>query len=98
MNRSKLQICTEILVQLASNGPMNLNKLCERVNLNETHLQQRLKLLTNSSLVSKEVFGKNQVFFAVTDSGLAVLKMFRHLIEETYETRIIDFKAIAIPL
>jgi len=77
---------------------MNLNTLSERINLKETHLKQHLKLLTDSGLVTKQNFGTNKIFFAVTESGLAVLKMYRPLITEAHETQINDFKAITIPL
>ena len=77
---------------------MNLTNLSERVNLKETQLKQHLKLLNDSALVTKQNFGKNKIFFAVTESGLTVLKMFRPLISEEHKTQINDFKAITIPL
>ncbi|MFC1488016.1 winged helix-turn-helix domain-containing protein [Thermoproteota archaeon] len=98
MNRSKLQICTEILCNLASKGPMNLSNLSERVNLKETQLKQYLKLLNDSALVTNQNFGKNKIFFIVTDSGITVLKMFRPPITEANETQINKFKAMTISL
>ena len=98
MNRSKLQVCTEILCHLASNGPMNLNNLSERINLKETDLKQHLKLLTDSGLVTKQNFGMNKIFFEVTESGLTVLKVYKPLITDSHDTQISDPKSIKISL
>ena len=77
---------------------MNLTNLSERVNLEETHLKQHLKILKDSALVTKQNFGKNKIFFIVTERGITVLKMFRPPITEANETQINEFKAMTIPL
>ena len=77
---------------------MNLSNLSERVNREETHLKQHLKLLTDSALVTKQNFGKNKIFFIVTERGITVLKMFRPPITEANEIQINEFKAMTIPL
>ena len=94
LNRSKLQICTEILSNLASNGPKNLTNLSARVNLKEIHLKQHLELLRNSSLIAKQNFGKNKTFFAITENGLVVLQMFRPLTTEAQEIQANAFEKI----
>ena len=77
---------------------MNLTNLCERINLKETHLKQHLKILNDSALVTKQNFGKNKIFFIVTERGITVLKMFRPPIIEANETQINEFNAMTIPL
>ena len=74
LNRSKLQICTEILCKLASSGPMSLRNISEVLDIKETFLKKHLKLLEDSSLVIKENFGKNKIFFTLTENGLDTLK------------------------
>jgi DNA-binding HxlR family transcriptional regulator len=76
---------------------MNLTYLSERISLKEVHLNQHLKLLKDSGLITKQNFGK-KVFFAVTESGLAVLKIYRPLISESHDTQKNDSKTITISL
>ena len=92
-----MQVCTEILIHLASNGPMNLANIAERINLKEVQLIQHLKKLKISGLVEKHNFGKNKIFFEVTDNGGAALKIFRPLISNESKTEIKNFEKIIIP-
>lgn len=83
---------------MASNGPMNLINLSEKVTIKKTHLIKHLKLLQNSSLIVKENFGKNKVFFTITERGLAVLRMFKPIFADKYTTHTIDFTGMIFPL
>lgn len=94
MYRSKLQICTEIICILASNGPMKLDWLSTKVELNKTHLENHLRLLMNSGLVEKQNLGKNKVFYVATERGLIVLKVISPLIKEAHKIQVRDFEAI----
>ena len=86
LNRSKLQICTEILCKLASSGPMSLKNISEVLDIKETFLKKHLKLLEDSSLVIKENFGKNKIFFTLTENGLDTLKFLGkiYIIQKNY--------------
>ena len=92
-----MQVCTEILIHLASNGPMNLAHLGERINLQEVQLIQHLKKLKISGLVERHNFGKNKIFFEVTDSGAAALKIFRPIISNESKTQMKNFEKIILP-
>jgi len=98
MNRSKLQVCTEILCHLASKGPMNLYSLSERVNLKEAQLNQHLTLLKDSGLIRIQNFGNFKTFFELTESGLTVLKMYRSLLSEAQDSQRNELKTIGIQL
>jgi predicted ArsR family transcriptional regulator len=87
-----LQICNEILSALASNGPMTLRKISERLDIKETLLKKHLKLLQDSPLVLKENFGKNKIFFTITESGLRLLK----ILTDTHSIQTSDFKKVTI--
>jgi hypothetical protein len=76
---------------------MNLVHLGERINLKEVQLIQHLKKLKISGLVEKHNFGKNKIFFEVTDSGTAALKIFRPLISNASNTQMKNFEKIIIP-
>ena len=93
-----MQIYTEILFNLASNGPMNLTKLCKKVDLKKIESKRHLKLLMNSGLVEKENFGKNKIFYTVTEKGLTFFKIFSLIIEDTQKIQLREFEAITTEL
>ena len=76
---------------------MNLINISKKVTIKKTPLMKHLKLLQDSSLVIKENFGKNKIFFTITESGLAVLRMFKPIFTDKYPTHIIDLKGMTIP-
>ena len=73
---------------------MSLRNISKKLDLKETVLKKHLKLLQDSSLVIKENFGKNKIFFALTKNGPAVLK----ILTDIYPNQEIDFKSMAIQL
>jgi predicted transcriptional regulator len=83
---------------LASNGPMNLINISEKVIIKKALLIKYLRILQNSSLIVKENFGKNKVFFTITESGLAVLRIFKPVFANECTTQTIDLKELAILL
>ena len=91
MQRSKLKICIEILCILASNGPMKLSQLTTKVELNETRLEQHLKLLQKRDLVERQNLGKNQIFYVLTERGLKVLKVIGPMIKEARKIQALRF-------
>ena len=91
MQKSKLKICIEILCILASNGPMKLSQLTTKVELNETRLEQHLKLLQNRDLVERQNLGKNQIFYVLTERGLKVLKVIGPMIKEARKIQALRF-------
>jgi len=91
MQKSKLKICIEILCILASNGPMKLSQLTTKVELNETRLEQHLKLLQKRDLVERQNLGKNQIFYVLTERGLKVLKVIGPMIKEARKIQALRF-------
>lgn len=77
---------------------MNLICLSERLNIKEVQLNQHIKLLKISGLIIKQNFGKNRIFFSITDCGLATLKINHPKVSESQKTQINNFKKITIPL
>ena len=77
---------------------MNLYSLSERINLKEVELNQHLTLLRNSGLIKVQNFGNHKTFFELTDSGLTVLKIHKHLLSEVQDTQSNELKTIKIPL
>ena len=68
--------------------------MSERLGIKETFLKKHLRQLYTSSLVIKENFGKNKVFFTITESGLVVFK----ILQDTFNTQKFDSNALTIPL
>ena len=89
-----MQICTEILCKLASNGPMNLRSISEILDIKQVLLKKHLKLLQDSSLVVKENFGKNKIFFTLTEKGIDVLQLFENL----FTIQKVDVKTMVISI
>ena len=98
MYRSKLQIGTEILCILASNGPMKLRQLRAKVELNTVQMERHLKLLMNSGLIEKQNMDEDKIFYAITKRGFTVLKVISPLIKEAHKIQVRDFEAITTAL
>lgn len=73
---------------------MTLRNISERLEIEETFLKKHLQLLQDSSLVIKDDFGKNKIFFTITESGPRVLK----ILSDKYTTQKIAFKIVTLPL
>ena len=95
MKRSHLETYVEIVSLLAQKGPLELTHIMDKVNLNCSVLKEDLGFLVKQGLVEERAFGKDRIFFAVTQRGINVLKYFlglkvNHLIVE-------EARNIAIP-
>ena len=91
MHRSKLKICVEILCTLASRGPMQLNQLMAKIELNKTRLEPHLRLMKNRDLVERQKFGENEIFYVVTERGLKVLQDIGPIIKEVRKIQALQF-------
>ena len=92
---SKLQMCIKILCTLVSNGPMKLNQLTHKVELDKSRLIPHLRLLKNRGLIEKQNLGENKIFYRVTERGLKVLKVIGPIIREAHNIQVRNFKAIS---
>jgi predicted transcriptional regulator len=98
MYKSKLQICVEILCALASDGPLNLIDLRNKVELDVAHLEPHLELLKNRDLVREQILGENKNLYAVTERGLTVIKVIGPIIQEAHKIRMHDLEAVSTVL
>lgn len=73
---------------------MNLRTIGEILDIKEGLLKKYLKLLQDSCLVIKENFGKDKIFFRLTESGLHMLKF----LESIYPIQKTDTKSLPIPI
>lgn len=91
MQRSKLKICNEILWVLASQGPMKLSKLMQKIELSKTRLEEHLRLLKRRSLIERQKLGEGEVFYVVTERGLKVLRVIGPIIAEARRIQALQF-------
>ena len=91
MTRSKLKICNEILLILASQGPMKLPQLTTKIELSKTRLEKHLRLLKRRSLVERQKLGEGEIFYVVTERGLKVLKIISPIIKEARKIQALQF-------
>jgi predicted transcriptional regulator len=82
MRRSKLEMHVDVLRIFASQGPMKLTQLVHKTDLSQSVLKQHLNFLIQQNLVEKQNFGKNKIFYAITERGLRVLNIVVPIIEE----------------
>jgi predicted transcriptional regulator len=82
MRRSKLEMYIDVLRIFASQGPMKLTQLVHKTDLSQSVLKQHLNFLIQQNLVEKQNFGKNKIFYAITERGLRVLNIVVPIIEE----------------
>jgi predicted transcriptional regulator len=75
VQRSKLEICNEILWTLASNGPMKLTQLTTKVELSKSRLERHMRLLEHRELVESQRLVKDQTFYVATERVLKVLNI-----------------------
>jgi predicted transcriptional regulator len=94
MRRSKFETYIAILNVLAQRGPLKLTHIMYKANVNCSVLKEQLDFLIKKKLVEERTISSERVVFAVTPSGINVLKYFRELtqalpiIEEARTNRI----------
>lgn len=93
--RSKLVICIDILCSLVSNGPLILNKLSDKVEIDTNRLIPHLKLLMNHDLIEKKTWSNNEIVYSITDRGLKVLSVVSPIIKEAHKISIRNFEIIS---
>lgn len=82
MQKSKLEMNTDILKILASQGPRRLTQLMDKTGLSQSVLKQYLDFLIQQNLVEKQNLGENKKFYTITERGLKVLKVVIPIIDE----------------
>ena len=68
--------------------------IIEILDIKQVLLKKHLKLLQDSSLVVKENFGKNKIFFTLTEKGIDVLQLFENL----FTIQKVDVKTMVISI
>ena len=79
MRRSKLEMYIDILKVLAQRGPLKLTHVMYKANVNCKVLKNGLDFLIQNNLVAERITGKKRIVYAITESGLKVLRYFREL-------------------
>jgi predicted transcriptional regulator len=79
MKRSKLEIYLDILAVLALKGQLKLTHLMSKSNVNCKSLKELIDFLIKNGLVEKKILKKEQVVYALTPNGMAILKAFREI-------------------
>lgn len=77
MRRSKLESWIAILQVLAEKGPSKLTHVMYKANVNCSILKDYIDELIKNKLVEEQVIGKKRVAYAITQSGLTVLKNYQ---------------------
>ena len=93
--RSKLVICIDILCNLVSNGPLIMQKLSDKVEIDNNRLIPHLKLLMDHDLIEKKPWSNNEIVYSITDRGLKVLSVISPIIKEAHKISIRNFKIIS---
>jgi predicted transcriptional regulator len=77
VRRSRLEMYVDILKVLAHRGPLKLTHVMYKANVNCSILKEYLGFLIKQGLVEERKLGKRRVGYAITESGVTVLKHFR---------------------
>ena len=78
MRRSKLEVYIDILSVLAFKGQLRLTHLMYKSNVNCQVLKEQLEFLIRNGLVEERTL-KKKTFYAITSTGLQILKAFREI-------------------
>ena len=79
MKRAKLEIYLDILAVLALKGQLKLTHLMSKSNVNCKSLKQQIDFLMKNGLVEKKILKKEHAVYALTPTGMAILKAFREI-------------------
>ncbi len=79
MRRSKLETYVDMLQMLAQHGPLKLTHVMYKANLNSNVTKGNLDFLLQKGLVKEQIAGKRRVAYAITQSGINVLRYFKEL-------------------
>ncbi len=75
--QSKLEMYLDILKVLRYNGPLTLNQILKKTNLEKTIFNKHIDFLTKQGMVEKRAAKTNNVVFVVTQRGTNVLGYFK---------------------
>jgi predicted transcriptional regulator len=76
MRRSKLEMHVNVLRVLAKRGPLQLAHIMNEANLNGDILKEFLAFLVKQGLIEEVAVEKNNIVYANTDRGKAVVRFF----------------------
>jgi predicted transcriptional regulator len=75
--QSKLEMYLNILKVLRNNGPLTLNQIIKKANLEKTIFNKHIDFLSKQGMVEKRAAEANKVVFVVTQRGVIVLGYFK---------------------
>ena len=78
MPNSKLELCINIAGSLMESGPITLEELALRLEVNSFSLKQQLGFLVDQGMITKEDTKPNATY-SIATRGIRVLKVFKVL-------------------
>jgi predicted transcriptional regulator len=75
--QSKLELYLVILKVLRYNGPLTLNHILKKTNLEKTIFNKHIDFLTKQGMIKKQAEKTNNAVFVVTQRGTNVLGYFK---------------------
>ncbi|MGA3060909.1 MAG: winged helix-turn-helix domain-containing protein [Candidatus Bathyarchaeia archaeon] len=78
MRRSKFEICLNVLETLTLEGPMRINKITCKTNLNYVYLKEVMNDLRQRRLVEERKMN-NSFTYAATSKAILVLSQFKEV-------------------
>jgi predicted transcriptional regulator len=81
MRQSKLETHIAILIVLAHWGPLKSTHIMYKADVNYSVLKDCLDFLIKQGMIEEQTIKNKRRVFAVTQSGINVLKYFRELIQ-----------------
>ena len=98
MVKSKLQTYIEILCALVSAGPLKLNQLTDKIQLDKTNLSSIMGFLYDHCLVGIQNLDGGEKAYFVTERGVSVLKVVAPLVREAQRIQMRNFEVISTAL
>lgn len=95
---SKLQICVKILCVLASDGPLKLSQIIDKVELDKTNLKLFMDFLYDRCVVGIQDLDEREEAYFVTERGLSVLKVVAPVVREAQRIQTRNYEAISYAL
>ena len=77
--QSKLELYLDILKVLRHNGPLTLNQIIKKTNLESTIFKKYIDFLDKQGMVKERAVKTNMVVFAVTQRGTNVIEYFKEI-------------------
>lgn len=77
--QSKLELYLDILKVLRHNGPLTLNQIIKKANLERTIFKKYIDFLAKQGMVEERAVKTNSGVFAVTQRGTNVIEYFKEI-------------------